>query len=85
MSKSKVISIRVPMERYDEIVLQAAYEKIKVTEWMERRLALMNVLQREKEDFLNYLHRTENRLKIKGVIDGDPVLLRARAFANIIP
>lgn len=85
MSKSQIISVRITEDLHDEILLQAAKEGISKTEWLQRRIALMNVLQREKPKFLLYLYSKENSMSRMGTILGDPILKRAREFANIIP
>ena len=73
------------MEQYEEILLQAASENIGITEWIARRIALMNIIQREKEPLLDYLSRVEYQMALRDSIPGNPILRRARAFANIIP
>ena len=85
MAQTKTISLRVSEEFYDRIILEAAKDNISITEWLHRRISLMNILQKEKVQFLNYLGSIEEKLEMGGDILGLPMVERVKGFVNIIP
>ena len=72
MKPTKVISLRVSYEKYEEIILECEAKGISVTEFIERKIAAAGAVKKLKEDIaqkiesaMNSLDRSTTHAKIK--------------------
>ena len=72
MKPTKVISLRVSYEKYEEIILECEAKGISVTEFIERKIAAAGAVKKLKEEIaqkiesaMNSLDRSTTHAKIK--------------------
>ena len=56
MSNTRIISVRIPVERYEEILLLCAEEGIGVSEWMYTRILLLEKILLQMENLRKELN-----------------------------
>jgi hypothetical protein len=71
MKPTKVISLRVSYEKYEEIILECEAKSISVTEFIERKIAAAGAVKKFKEEIAQKIESAYE------IIDSSP------AFAKI--
>jgi len=60
MKPTKVVSLRIPMDTYENILIECELKSITVTEWFERQIAIAKKVKKVKATLVE---------KLKGVYD----------------